>query len=43
MCDRLIVIEAARIVEAGAAERVLCAPEAHDTRDLLPAIPHLPM
>jgi ABC-type microcin C transport system duplicated ATPase subunit YejF len=42
MCDRVIVIEVVRIVEAGPTERVLCAPEAHDT-DLLPAIPHLPM
>jgi peptide/nickel transport system ATP-binding protein len=40
LCDRVIVMRAGRIVEEGPTERVLVAPEAQYTRDLLAAIPH---
>jgi peptide/nickel transport system ATP-binding protein len=40
MCDRVMVMQAGRIVEHGPTERVLFAPEAQYTRDLLAAIPH---
>jgi peptide/nickel transport system ATP-binding protein len=40
LCDRVIVMKAGRIVEEGPTERVLSAPEAQYTRDLLAAIPH---
>ena len=40
LCDRVIVMRAGKIVEEGPTERVLFAPEAHYTRDLLAAIPH---
>jgi peptide/nickel transport system ATP-binding protein len=40
LCDRVIVMRAGKIVEQGATERVLSAPEAQYTRDLLAAIPH---
>ena len=40
LCDRVIVMRAGRIVEQGPSERVLSAPEAQYTRDLLEAIPH---
>ncbi len=40
MCDRVMVMQAGRIVEQGPTERVLFAPEAQYTRDLLDAIPH---
>jgi peptide/nickel transport system ATP-binding protein len=40
LCDRVIVMRAGRIVEQGPTERVLFAPEAGYTRDLLAAIPH---
>jgi peptide/nickel transport system ATP-binding protein len=40
LCDRVIVMRAGKIVEEGPTERVLFAPEAQYTRDLLAAIPH---
>jgi peptide/nickel transport system ATP-binding protein len=40
LCDRVIVMKAGKIVEQGPTERVLFAPEAQYTRDLLEAIPH---
>ncbi len=40
LCDRVIVMQAGKIVEQGPSERVLNAPEAQYTRDLLSAIPH---
>jgi peptide/nickel transport system ATP-binding protein len=40
LCDRVIVMKAGKIVEEGPTERVLSAPEAQYTRDLLAAIPH---
>jgi peptide/nickel transport system ATP-binding protein len=40
LCDRVIVMQAGRIVEQGATEQVLFAPEADYTRELLTAIPH---
>ena len=43
LCDRVIVMQSGRIVEQGATERVLFAPEAQYTRDLLAAIPHPPV
>jgi peptide/nickel transport system ATP-binding protein len=39
LCDRVIVMKAGKIVEEGPTERVLFAPEAQYTRDLLAAIP----
>jgi peptide/nickel transport system ATP-binding protein len=39
MCDRIIVMRSGRIVEEGAAERVLGAPHADYTKELLAAIP----
>jgi len=43
LCDRVIVMRQGRIVETGPTERVLFAPEAQYTRDLLEAIPHPPV
>jgi peptide/nickel transport system ATP-binding protein len=40
LCDRVIVMKSGKIVEEGPTERVMVAPEAQYTRDLLAAIPH---
>jgi len=40
LCDRVIVMKSGKIVEEGLTERVMVAPEAQYTRDLLAAIPH---
>jgi peptide/nickel transport system ATP-binding protein len=40
LCDRVIVMKAGKLVEDGPTGRVLAAPEAQYTRDLLAAIPH---
>ena len=42
LCDRVIVMRAGKIVEQGATEQVLVAPESDYTRELLAAIPHPP-
>jgi peptide/nickel transport system ATP-binding protein len=43
LCDRVIVMQAGRIVEEGSTEKVLGAPAAAYTRELLSAIPHPPL
>ncbi len=43
LCDRVIVMQAGKIVEQGPTERVMGAPAASYTRDLLEAIPHPPI
>ena len=40
LCDRVIVMQAGRIVEQGSTEQVLYSPRAQYTRDLIAAIPH---
>jgi peptide/nickel transport system ATP-binding protein len=40
LCDRVIVMQAGRIVEQGPTEEILVLPQAEYTRDLLAAIPH---
>ena len=42
LCDRVLVMQAGRIVEEGPTERVLSAPEAQYTRELLAAVPRHP-
>lgn len=43
LCDRVIVMQAGKIVEEGPTEQVLGSPAADYTRELLSAIPHPPM
>jgi peptide/nickel transport system ATP-binding protein len=43
LCDRVIVMRAGRIVEEGPTERVMTAPAADYTRELLAAVPHPPV
>ncbi|MCP3474958.1 ABC transporter ATP-binding protein [Bradyrhizobium sp. CCGUVB1N3] len=43
LCDRVIVMRAGRIVEAGTSERVLSDPQDDYTKELLTAIPHPPL
>ena len=43
LCDRVIVMQAGKIVEQGETEQVMMAPQADYTRDLLAAIPHPPL
>ncbi|WP_428979606.1 dipeptide ABC transporter ATP-binding protein [Hansschlegelia zhihuaiae] len=43
LCDRVIVMRQGRIVEEGTSEKVLEAPEADYTRELISAIPHPPV
>jgi peptide/nickel transport system ATP-binding protein len=41
LCDRIIVMQAGEIVEAGPADQVLLSPRHHYTQELLRAVPRL--
>lgn len=43
LCDRVIVMQAGRIVEEGSAEQVLEAPQSAYTKELIAAIPRAPV
>ena len=43
LCDRVIVMQAGKIVEQGPPDRVMGTPKASYTRDLFEAIPHPPI
>jgi peptide/nickel transport system ATP-binding protein len=43
LCDRVIVMQAGRIVEEGRAEQVMDSPKSDYTKELLAAIPHPPL
>jgi len=43
LCDRVIVMRAGVIVEQGPTKRVMSAPQADYTRELLAAVPHPPV
>ena len=42
LADRVVVMRAGRVVEAGSAEKVLTAPSSEYTRSLLAAVPQIP-
>jgi ABC-type oligopeptide transport system ATPase subunit len=42
LADRIVVMHQGRIVEQGAADRILSTPEAGYTRRLLAAVPRIP-
>ncbi len=41
LCDRIVVMQAGQIVEAGPADQVLLSPRHHYTQELLRAVPRL--
>jgi peptide/nickel transport system ATP-binding protein len=43
LCDRVIVMQAGKIVEEGSAEQVMDSPKSDYTKELLAAIPHPPL
>ena len=43
LCDRVIVMQTGKIVEAGSAEQVMDSPKSDYTKELLAAIPHPPL